>query len=133
MIINPPVIITPSLDPGLQIEDVILSVSPASMRDGRIQWSVQIYRLGSEPMYAESAVINTAPQYADDATGARAALGSLLSFLEADAERYQGTMRDRTDVPADGDGWLFNAETAEWAYGVSDELAMVRDEIEGGL
>lgn len=54
-------------------------------------------------------------------------LGTLLAFLEADAEKYLVYGMGRAQPP---DGYLFDARVAEWAYGLSDELAMAREELE---
>ncbi|MEU7814111.1 hypothetical protein [Pseudonocardia sp. NPDC049154] len=62
-----------------------------------------------------------------DAVDARAMTGTLLAFLEADAEAYRHGMGAEPD-----DGWITDAATAEWCYLVGDELSMARIEIEEG-
>lgn len=71
------------------------------------------------------------PLYSDDtpSTIVRRALATLCSFLGAEAERYTGSGNMGANEPVDG--WLFDAKVAEWAYLNSDDLAMLRDEIEG--
>lgn len=57
-----------------------------------------------------------------DAIDHAAMLGTVLAFLESDAEKIE-FRRPWTDL-------LFSPGTAEWAYGVSDELTMARMELE---
>jgi len=54
-------------------------------------------------------------------------MGTLLAFLEADAEKYRVYEMGNQQTP---DGYLFDTRVAEWAYGLSDELAMAREELE---
>lgn len=56
----------------------------------------------------------------------RDALGSLVAFLHNDAGRYR---RHMGPVPSHEDPYAFGEPVAEWAYGVSDELAMAYAEI----
>lgn len=61
------------------------------------------------------------------------AMESLITFLLADAEKYEGLMRrpeihgtsDATLYKVTGEVYSFSAKTAEWAYGMSEELAIV--------
>lgn len=64
------------------------------------------------------------------------AMGALLAFLESDAEKYTlakyaGDTSEEAVKKRTGDGYCFNERTAEWAYGLADEIAMARLEIEG--
>ena len=79
----------------------------------------------------ERADVTVRPVYSDDtpSTLVRRGLATLCSFLAAEAEAYAGSGNMGANEPVDG--WLFGPEVAEWAYLNSDEIAMLRDEIEG--
>jgi hypothetical protein len=57
-------------------------------------------------------------------------ISTLISFLEAAAESYAYDMR--TGRGGDNTG-LFSEAAVEWAYGVSDELALARAGLEAGV
>lgn len=61
-----------------------------------------------------------------DAPNARRALGTLISFLSADADRYRRLMGP---VPDGCEDYSFSTQVAEWAYMNSDELAMIGCEL----
>jgi len=54
--------------------------------------------------------------------------GTLLSFLDNEADVYTGSGEMGTAEPADGWGW--DVKVAEWCYLNSDALGMARVEIE---
>lgn len=63
------------------------------------------------------------------------AMGALLTFLESDAEKYQAQLGRTTNTSAEalmhrtGESYLFDEQTAEWAYESADELALARAEL----
>jgi hypothetical protein len=59
----------------------------------------------------------------------RSMVGALLSFLGAEADRYGAWMDSGDATPAGG--WSFGEGIAEWAYLNSDELTLLREQIEG--
>jgi hypothetical protein len=79
----------------------------------------------------EATDVRIRPLYTDDTPSdiAARAIATLCSFLGAEAEGYQFSGNMGANEPRDG--WFFSAEIAEWAYLNSDELGMLRDEIEG--
>lgn len=66
----------------------------------------------------------------NDRADALGALGTLLSFLGSEADRYRSTMGQRE--PDDG-CYHFGPEVAEWAYLNSDELEMAALEVEDAI
>jgi hypothetical protein len=58
----------------------------------------------------------------------KAAMGTLLSFLGTAAESYEHGMR--TGVEG-SNSEQFDTKVNEWAYGCSDELALIGLELEG--
>jgi hypothetical protein len=71
------------------------------------------------------------------------AMATLIDFLAADGEKYRDGLNqphyddvvtptsEEGQLKRTGDGYLFNEQTAEWAYQLSDELGSVREELAG--
>jgi hypothetical protein len=114
-----PLAISTRLLPAVQIGNAWLSLEPGGVVEDRLQWRYFLDVAGEE--IGSGADLASAPQYTDDEEGTRAAFGALLSFLTACAESYPGG--ENAD--------LFPTPVAEWACQHDDEIAMLREEIEG--
>jgi len=113
--------ISPRLLPGLQIEGawVQLEYSERPGRDGRVRyrWTIDLPD-GSE---------HTGDDLQTRSASLQSAFGDLLSFLGACAESVAYTRRTGRKTE---NAELFPAPVAEWADSCSDELSMLRYEIE---
>lgn len=120
MEIKAPMIITSRLKPGVRVADATISLYPTGKvdEDGKPQW---MYEFDQDNGYSV---------FDDDLYGfgfVSEMMGTLLAFMEAAAESHAAFIRNGR--PGDNDG-LFNREVAEWAYQNSDEISMVRMELE---
>lgn len=119
MILHPPFSISSRLLPSLRIEDGVIQLeySPGPGREGRTRyrWTIDI----------------PAGEFSGDdlqsgagGGGLRDGFESLLAFLDSAAEsyRYRGMEGENAD--------LFPKPVVEWAYMHSDEICMLRLEIE---
>jgi len=111
--IHAPMIITPRLLPGVRIEDGFISVEPTE-RTGEY----------GKPIWNWYVDIPAGESFGSDLAGwgdHKAMMGTLLSFLGAAAEAY----------PDGENSDLFTTLIVEWAYQNSDEIAILRMELEG--
>jgi hypothetical protein len=64
------------------------------------------------------------------------AMATLLTFLRSDGEKYADQLRRSTNTTAEavqhrtGDSYLFNEQTAQWAYELDDELEYAQQELD---
>lgn len=120
-----PVIITPRLQPGVcvrqgdEIAFVSIGYSKQPGDEGRTRYEYHIDLPGGESYSASD--LQSGAMGGDLQSG----LESLLDFLSNAAEEYGGCMR--RNQPYDGS---FPANVAEWAYQVSDQLDMLRMDLE---
>ena len=123
--LSTPLIITPRLLPGICISDATVSVEAIGIVDGHVRWNIFIDRPGM-PEYADPDSLGSGRGQLPDSAGTRSAIASVLSFLSAEAEGYRCTMGVSEPV----DGWIFNADIAEWAYLNEDEIAITQCDLE---
>jgi hypothetical protein len=116
--LQPPVIITPRLEPGVKVGDGFVSVSRAGGKGGRTVFAYHI----DTPHFEHEGDDLSSPR--DDL---QEALATLLTFLSAAAEAYD--YERRTGRQSDNSD-LFPAEVAEWAHMHSDEIGMLAHEME---
>jgi len=112
--IQPPMIITPRLLPGVKIEDGFISIEKTEKTEGR-----------GKPIWRWFVDIPEGEFTRDDLAGCeghRGMMESMLAFLEAAAESY----------PDGENADLFPIPVVEWAQHNSDEICMIRTEIESG-
>lgn len=128
--LDAPMIVTSRLLPGVRVADVTISMQAKDVRRDetgeRLFWR---YVLDGPvgPLYEAEDVSCPWSGVEPDAAMYREMLRTVLSFLSAEADAYRSTMGGRPPV----DGWLFNADIAEWAYLNDDEIANVQFALEG--
>lgn len=126
-----PMIITSRLMPGARISDSVISIEPV-IWDGA-GYTCAYYIDGPDgPIYsAQDISVALIAGESLEVDGPRKGLATLLSFLGAAAEEYRSGMAHRGDAPyVPADGWLFDEVTSEWAYMMSDEIDMLKEELE---
>lgn len=117
-----PVIITARLEPGVKIGKTFVSIRYSNKRGE-----------GSRTRYHYTIDIGRKSYSGDDLQsgsgggGLQDGLETLLSFLEAAAESY--SYRMRTGRSGENED-LFEPKVVEWAYQNSDEIGMLRTELE---
>jgi hypothetical protein len=114
-----PMIITSRLMPGIGVGDThVLSVKAVATDGHRTTFAWWLDELGKGNL-AKGEDIHVSA-IGDDEPGdlARKAVHALLSFLSNDAEGYRHYMGAGEPV----DGYAFDPDVAEWAYGMSEEI-----------
>lgn len=119
LILNPPLLISPRLIPGVRVGDTWVSVEPHGVVGNRLVWQWHIDANGTEYGGTD---LSTGPQHTDNEDGYRQALASLLVFLSAAAEAYRYGTED--DDP------IFPTPLAAWADQNDDEINTLIVEIE---
>ncbi len=124
MKLSSPFVIGSRLLPCLNVGGAALSLEMVGCRGNRSVYRWYIDLDGAEFSAAD---LEQPGSYASDAQADQAAFGSLLAFLEACGEglRYQESTGRESDN-AD----LFPPAVAQWARANTDELTMLRLEIE---
>jgi len=119
MKLNSPFLISSRLLPAVKIGEVTISIEPTNATDhhGKTKWRYYL----DGPSFEESG---------SDLAGwgnTQEMMECLLSFLEAAAEsyRYNGNA-----MKEDSNTDLFPENVCEWAYSNSDEIGMLRFELE---
>lgn len=123
MEIHHPVIITARLEPGVKIGKVFISIRYSNKRGegGRTRYHYSIDGIGRKSFAGDDL------QSGAGGGGLQDGLETLLSFLEAAAESY--SYRMRTGRSGENED-LFQPKVVEWAYQNSDEIGMLRTELE---
>ena len=123
MELHHPFVITPRLEPGLKIDKVFISIRYSNRRGegGRTRYHYSIDGIGRKSYTGDDL------QSGAGGGGLQDGLETLLSFLEAAAESYGYRMR--TGRAGENED-LFQPKVVEWAYQNSDEISMLRTEIE---
>lgn len=125
MKLNPPFIITPRLMAGLQIGNAFISMGQGPRNaDGRTVYGCFI-DLPDETEH-EITDLRSGCQGGD----LQAGFVSLLAFLGAAAESYRYRKCDWANIGEDDNASLFPRAVTEWAYQISDEIELLRHDIE---
>jgi hypothetical protein len=133
--VESPVRIAPNLEPGIQVEGAWITVRCHDFDFDQLYWTITVIRPGCDDFVDTglSTSLRDFPLPVGDVdrlprpVGVYNALSSALSFMDAEAEKYQGLMSGRHPE----DGWIFGSEEfAEWCYVNSDELFSVQLEID---
>lgn len=130
MILHPPIEITARLLPGVRIGQAFLSIEYAAPA-----WDKEFS--GWRTRYRYHIDLPDGFECSSDDLksglghhGLLQGLGDLLCFLEACGESYGWWLRHGRNGERGENQDLFPPQVAEWAYQNSDELALVRSEIE---
>lgn len=124
MKLTDPIIITPRLLPGVRVGDAWISVEHAGATDYAGRGRIRYYIDGPGFEY-ENEDLSLPIRVAH--TGLQEALENLLGFIGAAGEAYRYTQSTgRASENLD----LFPSAVNEWAYQHSDEIDMLRLEIE---
>lgn len=123
MTLHSPFEISARLLPAVKIGDSHISIKfDGSTREGRTRFK---YYIDSQTFEHSASDLKSGCQGGSLESG----MESLLSFLEAAAESYRYRGCVYTGDPDDNSS-LFPKEVTEWAYQNSDQIGMVRLEIE---